>query len=218
MHVKRTKMPKTWPIPRKGKRQRFIALPSHSSSKSISLLAILRDILKIAETRKEAKYIVNNGDVKINNIIRKDEKYGVQTFDVISLEKAKKYYRLEIVNKKFALKEISAKEAKTKTIKIIGKTQINKKTIQMNLDDGSNILTKETFSVGDSIIFNNIDKKIEKILPLKKGAKVEIISGKHAGQEGEVISIEDLRREKSYQIKLKDSIVPLPIKTILVIG
>ncbi len=218
MHIKRTKMPKTWPVPRKGKRQRFIAVATHASTKSISLLAILRDILKIAETRKEVKHIVNNGDVKVNNKIRKSDTFPVQTFDTISLEKSKKYYVVEIVNRKFALKEISKKEAGLKIIKILGKTILANKKIQMNLEDGHNVLTDIEFNVGDSVIYNTILNKIEKILSLKKGANVEIVIGKHAGKKGKVLDIELLKRGKNYKIKLDDVEVLLPYKTILVIN
>ena len=211
-------MPKSWPVPRKGKRQRFVAVSAHASTKSISLLAILRDVLKVANTRKEVKYIVNNGDVKVNNKIRKNDTFPLQTFDTISLDKMKKYYVVEIVNRKFALKEISEKKTGTKIIKILGKTIIENNKTQMNLGDGHNILTDTKFNVGDSIIYNTISSKIEKVIPLQKGANVEIIIGKHAGKKGEVIDIEPLRRGRNYKIKLEDSEVLLPYKTILVIN
>lgn len=211
-------MPKTWPIARKGKRQRFIAVPSHGTSKGITILYILRDILKIAATRKEAKKILFQGDVKINNKIRKDDAFPVQVFDTISLEKGKQHYRLEIVNKKFQLKEISAKESEEKIVKIKNKTILVKNKVQMNLEDGTNMLTKEKFNVGDSIIINTKTNKVTKILPLKKGAKVEVVIGKHAGKKGELVGITELRRGKDYLIKLEDkSQVSLPYKTILVI-
>ena len=211
-------MPTSWPIPRKGKRKRFIAVPSHATSKGISVLFLLRDVLKITKTRKEARYMTLNGMVKINNQIRKDENFPVQVFDTINLEKAKLNYRLEITNKKFNLVEISAKEAENKIVKISGKKTIGIKTVQMNLDDGQNIITSEKFSVGDSVLLNTKEKKIVKILPLKEGAKVEIISGKHAGEKGTLVKFEDLVRGKNYQIKLEDKTVSLPYKTILVIA
>ena len=88
----------------------------------------------------------------------------------------------------------------------------------MNLEDGSNMLYKEKFNVGDSVIVNLKTKKVDKILPLKKGAKIEVISGKHAGREGELTGFEKLSRGKDYLIKLEDgNSVSLPFKTILVI-
>ncbi len=218
MHIKRSKMPTTWPIARKSKGKRYMAVPTHAASKGITLLFLLRDILKIAETRKEAKHILLNGDVKVNNTVRKDEAFPVQVFDVVNLEKAKKNYRLEILNKKFSLKEITAKEANTKIVKIRGKTILGKDKIQMNLEDGQNILTKEKFAVGDSVLLNTKDSKIEKVLELKEGAKIEVISGKHAGEKGKLTAITGLSREYVYTIKLENKDITLPFKTILVIN
>lgn len=220
-------MPTTWPVPRKGKRKRFIAVPSHAINKGISILFLLRDVLKIVKTRKEANYMTLNGIVKINNHVRKDVNFPVQVFDTLNLspkdssadpEKANLNYRLEIVNKKFSLVEISAKDAERKIVKIIGKKILGVDKIQMNLDDGQNFLTKEKFSVGDSIILNTKKDKIEKILPLKEGAKIEIITGKHAGEKGELSGFKELVRGRDYIVKLGDRAVSLPYKTILVIG
>lgn len=211
-------MPTAWPIARKGKRQRFIAVPSHATTKGITILYLLRNVLKVAETRKEAKKILFQGDVKINNKVRKEDTFPVQVFDTMSLEKGKKHYRLEIINKKFQLKEISEKEAEEKIVKIANKTILGKGKVQMNLEDGTNVLTKDKFNVGDSIIVNTKTDKIVKVLPLKKGANVEVVIGKHAGKKGELVGFEKLRRGKDYSIKLEDGVtVSLPYKTILVI-
>lgn len=219
MHIKKTKMPKSWPIARKGRGKRFIAVPSHANDKGITILYILRDILKIAETRKEAKKILFQKDVTINNKVRKDDAFPVQVFDTVSLAKTNMHYRLEIVNRKFKLKEISEKEAEQKIVKIKGKKILKENKIQMNLEDGSNILTKEKFNVGDSIILNTKTDKIVKILKLQKKAKVEVVAGKHAGEKGELVEFEELKRGKDFLIKLEDGKqVSLPYKTILVIA
>jgi len=217
-HIKKTQMPKSWPVPRKGRGKRFVAVPSHATSKGISLLFLLRDVLKIAKTRKEVRRMTLGGMVKVNNKVRKDEDFPVQVFDVLNLEKAKLNYKLEIVNKKFKLMEVSAKEADSKIVKIRGKKILGAKKIQMNLDDGQNIMTAEKFSVGDSVLLNTKEDKIVKILPLKEGAKVEIVLGKHAGEKGELVGFEELVRGRNYQIKLEDKTVSLPYKTILVIA
>ena len=217
-HIKKTQMPKTWPVPRKGKRKRFVAVPSHATSKGISLLYLLRDVLHIAATRKEARYMTLNGMVKVNNKIRHDENFPVQVLDTLNLDKSGKNYRLQIENKKFALIEIDAKKAETKIVKIRGKKILDGNKIQMNLDDGQNILTNEKFSVGDSVIMNTKENKVTKILSLKEGASVEIISGKHAGEKGKLVGFEELVRGRNYKIKLENGEVSLPFKTILVIG
>jgi small subunit ribosomal protein S4e len=219
-HIKKTKMPKTWPVPRKGRGRRFVAVPSHSTGKGISLLFLLRDVLGLAKTRKEVRHMTFNGMVKINNKVRKDENFPVNVLDVLNLSAGKenRYYRLEIVNKKFRLVVIDAKEADSKIVKIVGKKILSGGKVQMNLRDGQNFLTKLKFNVGDSVVLDTKNDKIVNILGLKKGAKVEIILGKHAGEKGELVGFEELIRGRNYEIKLGDGIVSLPYKTILVVG
>jgi small subunit ribosomal protein S4e len=217
-HIKKTQMPKSWPIPRKGRGKRFVAVPSHATGKGISLLFLLRDVLKLVKTRKEARHMILNGMVKVNNKVRHDENFPVQVFDTLNLEKAKLNYRLEIVNRKFSLAKISDKDAETKIVKIAGKKVLGKNKIQMNLDDGVNVITKEKFSVGDSVLLNTKEGKIMKILPLKEGANVEVVVGKHAGEKGKLKGFEELVRGKNYIVKLEDKTVSLPYRTILVIG
>jgi small subunit ribosomal protein S4e len=220
VHIKKTKMPNTWPIPRKGKGKRFVAVPSHGVKKGISLLFLIRDVLNLAKTRKEVRIMTLGGMVKINNKIRYDENFPVNVLDIVnlSIDKENRFYRLEIVNKKFNLVEIKEKDADSKIVKIIGKKIIKNDLIQMNLRDGQNFLSKNKFSVGDSALLDTKKGKIVKILNLKKGAKVEIIAGKHAGEKGELVGFEDLIRGRNYEIKLEHGVVKLPYKTILVVG
>jgi len=219
-HIKKTQMPKSWPVPRKGRGKRFVAVPSHSTSKGISILFLLRDVLKLVKTRKEARVMTFGGMVKVNNVARKDENFPVQVFDTLTLSVSKenRNYRLEIVNRKFALVEISAKEAGSKIVKISGKKVLGKGLVQMNLDDGQNVLSTIKFSVGDSVVLNTVENKVEKVLALKVGAKVEIVLGKHAGEKGELVGFVELVRGRDYKIKLEDKTVNLPYKTVLVIG
>lgn len=214
MHKKRQEMPKTWPVEKKE--FTYMAKPTHSAKDGISLLFILRNVLKIAKNRKEAKFITLSGKVKVNNKVRKNENFPLSVFDVLSFEGGKDY-RLQIVNRKFKLIEISGKETETKIVKISGKKIVGKNKTQMNLEDGTNMISKEKFSVGDSVLLNTKEDKIQEILPLKEGASIEVIGGKHAGEKGKLTRIEGLKRNKIYFVKLKNVEAGLPLKTILVI-
>jgi small subunit ribosomal protein S4e len=220
-HIKKSMMPKSWPVPRKGKRKRFIAIPSHGLNDGISLLFLLRDVLKIAVTRKEARYMTLNGMVKINNKVKHNENFPVNVLDVLRLknEETTLYYRLEIIKGKFDLVEINEKDADTRIVKIVGKKILSGGCVQMNLQDGQNVISKDKFRVGDSVLMNTKNGKVEKVLELKKGARIEILNGKHAGEKGELVSFEDLVRGRNYEIKFdNDRLVRLPYKAILVIG
>jgi small subunit ribosomal protein S4e len=215
MHQKRSNISLKWPIPRKG--STYIAVASHSKNSSIPLVVILREMLNIARTKKEAKYITKNKYVKVNNKVRNNEKFPVQLYDIVSLEKSKKSYRLEIHNKKFTLKEVSGEDAKQLTLKVIGKKIISKDKIQANLLNGQNFLMKEGFSVGDSLLVDTEKNKILKIIKLTKGANVEIIVGKHAGQVGTLNEIVQTGNEKRYLVQLEGKEINLPFKSLLAI-
>ena len=215
MHSTRSQIPRNWPVPRKG--TKYVVIASHARKIGIPLRVVLRDILKLARTAKEAKYIIANKEVKINNKIRWDEKFPVRVFDIVSIDKLGKNYRMEISNRKFILKEISAREADKKIVKIVGKKMLGDKKIQMSLEDGTNFISKEKFSCGDSAVMNLKENKVDKILGLKTGAKIEVVSGKHMGKKGKLDEIIEHGREKMFKIKINDEEAVLPMRTILVI-
>ncbi|MEI6058488.1 MAG: S4 domain-containing protein [archaeon] len=216
MHIKRSETPKTWPIPRKGGTSKYILVSSHAQQKGISMLFIMRDLLKIAKTRKEIKRILLGKDVRINGKVRKDESFPVQVFDVVSFGASGKNYRLDIINGKFKLKEVSVAESGKKIVKIRGKVLLGGKKVQMNLEDGQNFLVKDKFSVGDSAVVGFKDNKVEKVLALKEGANIEVIGGKHIGEKGKVVGFKKLAKGKMILTKLKHGEVELPPHVVMV--
>lgn len=181
MHLTRSEVPKTWPIPRKGTHS--IIVPSHNKKNGIPLLIALRDMLKVAKKRKEVENIARAGMIKVNGKIVRDEKFSLILFDILEL--GGKNYKLVLENKKFRLQETKDKE---KISKIVGKKMLNKKIMQINLNDGRNLLIKENVNMGDSISINSEGKMTKKI-ELKDGAKIIVISGSHIGEEGKVEKI-----------------------------
>jgi small subunit ribosomal protein S4e len=215
MYTTRSKIPNDWPINRKG--TKYVITTSHANRSSIPILFVVRDILKIAKKRKEVKAILMQGQIKVNLRVIKDEGFPIQIDDVINLEKSNKNYRLELEKGKLELKEINEKDSTKKIVKIIGKTILPEKKIQLNFRDGQNIITNEKVNVGDSIVLGLKEMKIEKVLPLKEGANIEIIGGKYAGDKGKLKLIQERERGKRYIIKIKDGEIDLPFKLIKVI-
>ena len=188
MHKTRNEMLKTWPVARKG--TKYIVGASHNQSKGIPVLVVLRDILKIAKTRSEAKRIILSEKVKINGKTIKDEKFPLVLFDILNLDS--KSYKLVLKNGKFSLED--TKENK-KISKIIGKKILKGKKVQINLNDGRNFLTGEKMNVGDSVVYDFQEKKIAKIIPLKDSSEIIVISGSHLGELGKIEKIENGRVE-----------------------
>jgi small subunit ribosomal protein S4e len=93
--LKRKPAPRFWPIHRKE--GVWIVRPSsgpHSLEKCLPLLLVLRDILEVAETRKEAKKIISQGKVYVNGKVRGKDDFPVGLMDVISLPDLNKFYRV----------------------------------------------------------------------------------------------------------------------------
>jgi small subunit ribosomal protein S4e len=181
-------MPKTWPLKRKG--TKYVAIPSSGLGKSIPLVVVLRDILDLAKTRREAKRLISQKKVKVNSKIVRDENFPLSLFDVLSLDN--KSFKLVLNNKKFNLEKIDEKEADEKIVKVIGKKLVKKGRIQINLSDGRNYLTKEKIKTGDSAVVNFKENKISEILPFKDNSKVVFIGGKHLGETGTIDKIDKM--------------------------
>jgi small subunit ribosomal protein S4e len=188
MHLKRQEMPKSWPIPRKG--TKYLVRPSGNIKHGIPLLMILRDMLKVAQNRKEVKKALNAQNILLNGNKAKDEKIAVCLFDVITIVPEKKNYKLILNGNKFGLEEIKENESKYKIAKIINKKTLKGKKGQLNLSDGRNFLSDIKCKVNDSVLIDLKNRKIEKCLPLKEKINVIVIDGKHIGEKGIVEKID----------------------------
>jgi len=189
-HLKRHAIPKSWPIQRKG--TAFVVKPNMGFSGALPILIILRDLLKVAQNRKEAKKMIHMKSILLNGKEVRDEKEGVLLFDIITFTSLKNNYRLTILkNKKFDMEEIKESEANTKIAKIIGKKMLKEKKVQLNLSDGRNFLSNIKCNLNDSVLINLKNKKIEKCLPLKEDSEVIVFAGKHAGEKGKIKKINE---------------------------
>lgn len=184
MHLKRNKMPKTWPIERKGTKY----ITRSFSRNSIPLIIALRDMLKVVKIRKEAKHLLNLKKVKVNGKLINEEKYPIGLFDNLTLDN--KNYKLVFKNKKFNFEEISHEQTSRKIAKVIGKKILPGKKLQVNLSDGRNYMITGKVNTGDSALIDFNSNKISEILALKQNSKIIFISGKHIGEHGEIEKIE----------------------------
>ncbi|OGJ13068.1 hypothetical protein A3K82_03440 [Candidatus Pacearchaeota archaeon RBG_19FT_COMBO_34_9] len=213
-HLTRQEIPKKWPIERKG--STYIVRPRFDTENGIPLLIVLRNMLKLAQTRKEAKKIIHLKQILINGRNARDERENILFFDVLSIIPLKKYYRLELSEKgKFYFNEVKENEANKKIIKIINKRILKKKKVQLNLSDGRNFLSDMKCNTNDSVVVSLKERKIEKCLPLKDGAKIIVFAGKHIGKRGEIKGINE--KEKTAKIKIDKKEINILIKQLMVI-
>lgn len=193
-HIKRITIPRTWPIPKKG--LKYIIRPQVGKNTELCLpiCVIFRDMLKLVETRNELKQVLSAKDIMLNNKVVKDVIQSVGLFDIISVPKIKKNYRLEVsTNKKLIISETSSKDSDQKPYKVIGKTMLKKGKIQLNLYEGINFIgNKEDIKkvkVNDTLLVDLKQNKIIKHIPLKQGSFAWIIKGKHIGNKGDITEV-----------------------------
>jgi small subunit ribosomal protein S4e len=195
MHLKRSKIPKTWPLARKG--TKYLVRSKHQLKSSIPLLIMLRDVLGVVETKKEAKSLINLKKVKVNGKVVRDEKFPLSLFDVLSLDD--KNFKVIFRNRKFDIVEI--KDDNEKIVKVIGKKKLKKGKMQVNLSDGRNFIEDREIKVGDSVVIDLKKNNIKEILPFKEKCKILFISGKHLGEEGIVEKIDEKRKIITLKVK-----------------
>ncbi|TLZ94355.1 MAG: 30S ribosomal protein S4e, partial [Methanobacteriota archaeon] len=83
-HLKRLSAPRSWSTPRKT--DFWIVRPSpgpHAIGESVPLGSILRDMLKLCDSAREARHILNNRGVLIDGRVVTDPKFPVGLMDVL---------------------------------------------------------------------------------------------------------------------------------------
>ncbi|MCF7861114.1 30S ribosomal protein S4e [Candidatus Woesearchaeota archaeon] len=193
-HLKRLATPATWPIKRKG--IKFIVRPRPGSRKlelGLPFNIVLKELIGVATTNKEARYVLYDNEVLVDGKRRKDIRFQIGFLDVISL--GKDNYRLIINNNgKLDIKSIPAKESKLKIVKINNKKISKKNLTELILSDGRVLRIakddKTVYKTGDSLVLEVPEQKISKIIKLEKGSLIFMSGGKHIGSVGIVENVE----------------------------
>lgn len=203
-HLKRLAAPKTWKINRKE--NIFTSKPkpgAHSRQMAMPLGLVLRDMLHYADTAAEVDRLLQNKEVLVDGIRRKDFRFAVGLFDVISLKDINKYYRIILSAKgQFELREIRPAEAILKLGKVTGKSILPKGKMQYHLHDGKNIISPKTAKVGDTLVLALPSLEVKEVLPLKSGMMIFLIRGKHCGNVGTLKEIAG--KEATYLLGQKE--------------
>jgi small subunit ribosomal protein S4e len=118
------------------------------------------------------------------------------------------------------LQSIDKKEATTKLLRIDNKTIVNKGKMQLNLHDGTNMLTTADYKTGDVLVYDFAEKKIKSVLKLQKGSLVLIVKGFNRGLTGRIDDLVVTRSSMENQIvvDLGDRKIKLPKSYVFVVG
>ncbi len=171
----------------------------------LPLSLVLRDILGVAKTRKEAKKIISQGKVHVDGKVRRKDDFPIGLMDVISIPDLKKFFRVTPSRKGLFLDPIRKKEASFKLCKVEDKNTVASGHVQIALHDGSNILAKtaesdnrqgvnyETFDV---LKLSLPEKQVVDQLKTKEGNLAIITGGKNIGKQGRIVEIEKTGAKK----------------------
>jgi len=194
-HIKRMAAPKSWAIPRKT--SHWVTKPRpgpHGVKESMPILAVVRDMLKLCDNSREARFIIGSRTVAVDGKIVTDYKFPVGLMDVVTVLKTKKSYRMLIDYKsKLRLVPIEDAEKGWKLARIDNKTSAKKGMTQLNLHDGRCVLLpKDQYKSGDVLKIEVPSQKVLKAFKLEKGSMALVLGGSHPGS---------LQTIESYQIR-----------------
>jgi len=200
----------------KRKHGKFFVKPSpgpHSSRNCLPLLHIVRDLLKIVPTHREAKKLIGLGNFKVDGKIVNDSNYPLGLMDVLSVETTNTHYRvLPDSHYGLILHEITEEEGTYKLCRLTNKTIIKGGQLQLNLHDGRNILIavkdpknpkEDVYSVNDALKIS-LEQEILKQIKLKIGNLGLITSGKNIGGIGKIIEISRKFGPKASTVTIED--------------
>ncbi len=214
--LKRKPAPAFWPIHRKE--LPWIVKPSsgsHSLEKCVPLTMVLRDMLGVAQTRKEGKIIISQGKVIVNGKVYKKDDIPVGLMDVIAFPDSDKYYRVMPSHKGLVLAPINKEESNVSLLRVENKTTVNS-GVQIAVHDGSVMLVKVadpkkpvevTFETFDILKVTYPDKQVVQTLKVKEGNLAVITGGKNIGKLGKIVEIEKTEAKKRRQalVVIEDS-------------
>ena len=181
-HQKRLPAPKHYPIQRKQNTYVSTIKGSRSSENAVPAVLVLRDVLEYADTEKEAKEIVRNGDLLRNGEPIRDIKEGIGILDVVEIPKTEEAYR--VIRKGKYLNFVSVDDSDKVAAKVTDK-DVEGDEYVYRLHNGENYRTGDEFSTQSTLVFNG---GVEE-LPLEDGATVLVTGGKHAGETAELKEI-----------------------------
>ena len=212
--TKRYTVPRYWPI--NVKENKYVVSPMagpHSKDTCMPLAIVLRNVLKHAETMKEAKSILNSGIVRVNGRVRKGRGFPVGLMDVIEIDG--EFHRVVPSKHGLALYATNAEDAKTRLVRITNKHHIGKNRIQLCFHDGTNMLvSKDEYKTSDVLALES--GKIEHHVKFDKGANAVVTDGNNAGLSGKIHSID--KKLRTVMLAADGKEVTVPIKYVFVLG
>jgi len=216
VHMKRETSPAFWPIHRKE--YAWIVKPSpgsHPIHRCLPLIVIVRDMISLAKTRREAKKIISQGKIFVDGKVRRDERYPAGLMDVVSIPEINENYRVVPSEKGLTLHRIDEDEAKFKICRIENKRTLDGGHVTLSLHDGRNILIRvedprkpeeDVYRTLDTLKISIPEQEILEHLRLEKGMLALFVDGNNIGKYGSIKAIEEQtgQKRKNFLISIED--------------
>ncbi|MBI4017943.1 MAG: 30S ribosomal protein S4e [Candidatus Aenigmarchaeota archaeon] len=221
VRVKRISAPQTFPTTRKAG-GRFAPTPRpgpHAKKECAPLGSVVRDALGLAETMREVREALNAQKVTVNNIVRRDTRFPVGIFDVVGV--GGEHFRAIPSSKGFAFVSITKKESDMRLVKIENKTLVRGGRVQLNMNDGTNVLTEnKEYSTGDTLVMKMPDLKVASHLKMAKGALVMLTRGRNVGRCATLEAVNTVRGTgiNTATLAMGEEKIQVPADIIFVIG
>ena len=207
-HLKRFMAPDSWHITRKTNKFITKTSPGPHNANALPVVVWLRDQMGYALNLKEVKQILHQHDVIINGRPCRDPKMGIGIFDIISMPKIGKHYRmLRDKNGRHKTVEIDSEAAKTRLAKITNKTIVSGGKVQLNMRFGANVIADNSYKPKDSIVLSLEPETRFKIIdhfPFAIGNMAMIIGGKHSGKVARITGITKIAGSGPNRVTLED--------------
>ncbi len=166
----------------------------HPKKYCTPLLMLLRDVLKVARTAREARRILASRLVQVDGVVRTDPDFPVGLMDVVSFPTLGKYYRLIVDWKgRIAPAEVEKDGASQKLVKVVKKHTSKGGKFNITFHDGRNMVSDNNVRVGDSVLIELPKAKLKKHLKLEKGSRCLIMEGKHVGS---IVDLKEIEARK----------------------
>lgn len=193
MHQTRAQVSSKIPVPRKG--TQYVARPLSNLHNSVPVVIAVRDMLKIAKTAKEVRQMIKQKSLKINGREVKDYRDSIRLFNIFE---ANKTYMLSLTPQgKFVLDATSHKD---RPCKVIGKKILAGKKIQLNLHDGTNLLSSDHKIKTQDTVYLDHEGKIKSHIEFNHGKDCLVMGGSLLGQKGKIEKVHG----NTVIVKIKD--------------
>ncbi|MDG6929100.1 MAG: 30S ribosomal protein S4e [Nitrososphaerota archaeon] len=222
--LKREAAPRFYAFPRK--KYTFVTRQEpgpHAASLSYDPITLLRDVLRITRTKKEAASLLREGKMLVDGKARRNRGFPLGLMDVVELAGTGLVYRM--LPRKGSVVHpfpIPESEKGTKVCRISSKSTVRGGKTHLGTHDGRTFLVEDgtKYAPGDSLVVDLKTHGITDSVAMKKGSLAIITGGKRLGRMGEIKEVikGTFSSRASVKVGFPDGEVILPRDLVMPVG